>query len=253
MSFVRLLVIMLSLFSFITPARADLVKTIERIKSGVVAVGTVQQTRAPPSLFLGSGFVIGNGRYVATNAHVLPALLESEKQETLAVFAGRGKQSEVRSAKKVAVDIEHDLAILEVSGAPLTPLAFGDSASVREGADLAFTGFPIGVVLGLYASTHRATLASISPIVIPRAHSGMLDAKAINRMRNPFDVFQLDAVAYPGNSGSPLYDSETGLVVGIVNMVLVKGSKESALSAPSGIAYAIPVSYLRDLLNSLKP
>lgn len=248
----RSLAVVLLLFGWLTPAQADLTQTIERIKPGVVAVGTVQPLRAPPSLFLGSGFVIGNGRYVATNAHVLPALLNSEKQESLAVFAGRGKQSEIRTAKKVAVDPEHDLAILEISGAPLTPLAFGDPAGVREGANLAFTGFPIGVVLGLYASTHRATLASITPIVIPRASSTTLDAKAINRMRNPYDVYQLDAVAYPGNSGSPLYDPETGLVVGIINMVLVKGTKESALTAPSGIAYAIPINYLRELLSSIK-
>lgn len=251
MSFSRLILIWV-LLSFATPLRADLAKTIERIKPGIVAVGTVLQTRAPPSLFMGSGFVIGNGRYVATNAHVVAAVLDKEKQETLAVFSGRGSQSEVRSAKKVAVDAEHDIAILEISGTPLTPLAFGDPASVREGADLAFTGFPIGVVLGLYASTHRATLASITPIIIPRAHSSMLDAKAIGRIRNPYDVFQLDAVAYPGNSGSPLFDPETGLVVGIINMVLVKGSKESALTAPSGIAYAIPINYLRELLSTLK-
>lgn len=247
-----LLLMTLTALGLVAPLHADLGKTIERIKPGVVAVGTVQQTRAPPSLFLGSGFVIGNGRYVATNAHVLPALLNSEKQETLAVFAGRGSQSEVRSAKKVAVDSEHDLAILEISGAPLTPLVLAEGANIREGAELAFTGYPIGVVLGLYASTHRATLASITPIVIPRPQAGMLDAKAINRMRKPYDVYQLDAVAYPGNSGSPLYEVETGSVIGIINMVLVKGTKESALSAPSGIAYAIPISYLRELLSSIK-
>lgn len=253
MRLVRFVFVMLLLSGFAVPLRADLVKTIERIKPSIVAVGTVQQTRVPPSLFRGSGFVIGNGRYVATNAHVVSALLDSEKQERLAIFAGRGNPAEVRIAKKVAVDDEHDLAILEISGAPLAPLAFGDPSSVREGADLAFTGFPIGVVLGLYASTHRATLASITPIIIPRAHSSMLDAKAISRMRKPYDVFQLDAVAYPGNSGSPLYDPETGLVVGIINMVLVKGSKESALTAPSGIAYAIPVVYLRELMATIKP
>ena len=75
MSFSRLILIWV-LLSFATPLRADLAKTIERIKPGIVAVGTVLQTRAPPSLFMGSGFVIGNGRYVATNAHVVAAVLD---------------------------------------------------------------------------------------------------------------------------------------------------------------------------------
>ena len=64
-----------------------------------------------------------------------------------------------------------------------------------------------------------------------------------------YSVFQLDATAYPGNSGSPVYDVASGEVVGIVNSVFVKGTKESALSAPSGITYAIPASKLIDLLQ----
>ena len=64
-----------------------------------------------------------------------------------------------------------------------------------------------------------------------------------------FPVFQLDATAYPGSSGSPLYDAETGVVIGIVNMVLVKGTKESALSQPSGITYAVPSRHLKSLID----
>jgi serine protease Do len=66
-------------------------------------------------------------------------------------------------------------------------------------------------------------------------------------------VFQLDATAFPGNSGSPLYDPATGEVVGILNMVFVKGTKESALTQPSGISYAIPSNFLIELLARAKP
>ena len=40
-----------------------------------------------------------------------------------------------------------------------------------------------------------------------------------------------------------------GEVVGIINMVFVKESKESTLSKPSGISFAIPSQFLRDLLR----
>ncbi len=63
-----------------------------------------------------------------------------------------------------------------------------------------------------------------------------------------FNIFQLDATAYLGNSGSPVFDASSGEVIGIINMVFIKGSKEAALSQPSGIAYAIPANYLRDLM-----
>jgi S1-C subfamily serine protease len=63
-----------------------------------------------------------------------------------------------------------------------------------------------------------------------------------------FPVFQLDATAYPGNSGSPMYDVETGRVVAILNMVFIKTTRENILSQPSGIAFAIPIRHLRELL-----
>ena len=60
---------------------------------------------------------------------------------------------------------------------------------------------------------------------------------------------QLDATAYPGNSGSPLFDPATGRVLGVINSVLVKGNKEAAIEKPSGISYAIPVRYVHELLK----
>ena len=59
--------------------------------------------------------------------------------------------------------------------------------------------------------------------------------------------------AVAGNSGSPLYDPTTGEVVGVLNMVLVKSTKESALTQPSGISYAIPSRFLSELLVRVKP
>ena len=57
-------------------------------------------------------------------------------------------------------------------------------------------------------------------------------------------------MAYPGNSGSPVYDPETGKVLGVINMVFVKGTKESVLTQPSGITYAVPSNHLRALLQA---
>ena len=65
-----------------------------------------------------------------------------------------------------------------------------------------------------------------------------------------FKVMQLDAIAYPGNSGGPVLDVESGKVVAVINMVLVKGSKEAALSHPSGISYAIPVRFVTELIEN---
>jgi S1-C subfamily serine protease len=124
---------------------------------------------------------------------------------------------------------------------------------VREGDDLAFTGFPIGGVLGFSPVTHRATVSSITAAALPSPSAQRLSEQAIRGLRGgTFDIFQLDATAYPGNSGGPLFHTETGELMGVVNMVLIKGTRESALSQPSGISYAIPSRYVKELLDKLR-
>lgn len=231
------------------PAPADLPDTIERVRPSVVGIGSLQPTRSPQVALFGTGFVVGDGRHVVTNAHVVDSVLNVEKHEGLRVLVGRGPRPQIRRATKVAVDRAHDLVLLRFEGAPVPPLRLGGRALIAEGTDLAFTGFPIGAVLGLYPVTHRAMVSAITPIVAPKDTEGQLTAEVITRLRNPYDVLQLDAVAYPGNSGSPLYETGTGKVVGVVNMVFVKESRENVLQRPSAIAYAIPIRYVHDLLS----
>jgi S1-C subfamily serine protease len=228
----------------------ELSQTIEVIKPSIVGIATLLKTRSPPVNFMGTGFVVGDGTLVVTNAHVAPETLDSEKMESLVVIIAKGKETELRSAVKVALDKEHDIAVLRISGDPLPAMRLGDSSTAREGQMFAFTGFPISMVLGFHPATHRGMLSSITPIVLPALNSKRLDSRMIVQLqKSAFSVFQLDGTAYPGNSGSPVYDPETGLVYGIVNMVFIKGLKETALSQPSGISYAIPSNYLRDLLQ----
>jgi S1-C subfamily serine protease len=231
--------------------------TIERVKSSVVAIGTFQTTRVPQFRFLGTGFAVGDGTLAATNAHVIPATLEAGADPELLVALLPGTEPArvgVRKLSRVVVDAEHDIALLKMDGPPLRPLALRDSTTVSEGDSLLFTGFPIGGVLGLFPASHRAMVAAIAPVAIPSASGQKLDAKSVRRLRDDaFSVFQLDATAFPGNSGSPLYDPATGEVVGVLNMVFVKGTKESALAQPSGISYAIPSRFLIDLLARSRP
>ena len=72
-------------------------------------------------------------------------------------------------------------------------------------------------------------------------------------LSEPWDIFQIDATAYPGNSGSPVYRVSTGKVIGVVNKVFVKGKKEHALTAPTGITYAIPADFIKTLGKSIQP
>jgi serine protease Do len=238
-----------------TPARAGVVETIQRVKGSVVAVGTFERTRSPQFQFLGTGFAVEDGSLIVTNAHVLARVLDPAQRETYAILIPQPdkddpNKAQVREATQVATDADSDLALLRISGPALAPLKLGQSADVKEGQEVFFTGYPIGAVLGPHPATHRAIIASVTPIAIPLPRAGELSPQTVRRLASgQYPVFQLDATAYPGNSGSPLYDAATGEVIGIVNKVFVQGTKEAALTQPSGITYAIPASHLRDLLQ----
>jgi S1-C subfamily serine protease len=232
-------------------ADAELADVVSRIKPSVVAVGTYQPTRNPAFRFRGTGFVVGDGLLVATNAHVLPERVDSSQSEVLAIArAEEGGRVNVRSAARVATDPAHDLALVRLTGGgPLPVLNLDEGYAAREGQSIGFTGFPLGAALGMRPVTHRGIISAITPIGTPPANAQDLNANLIRRLANGFNVFQLDATAYPGNSGSPVFDAQTGAVVGIINMVFVKGAKETALTQPSGITYAIPARHLKNLMD----
>jgi S1-C subfamily serine protease len=69
-------------------------------------------------------------------------------------------------------------------------------------------------------------------------------------MRGDFKAFQLNATAYPGNSGSPVFELDNGRVVGVINSVAIKETRENLLKSPSGITYAIPSRYIMPLLKA---
>ena len=232
---------------------AELVQTIEQIKPSIVGIGTFLKVRSPNVVFTGTGFVVADGRHVVTNAHVIERPLDSANKESRIVLVSRGGEPSARNAEVLSVDKDHDIALIRIAGEPLPAMRLGDSTRVREGQMLAFTGFPIGVVLGFHPATHRGMVAAITPVALPGITARDLTAKSISRIRDSaYRVFQLDGTAYPGNSGSPLYDPEDGTVYGIINSVFVQGTREAAISRPSGITYAIPSQYIRDLLREAK-
>ncbi len=235
---------------------AGLPELIDKIRPGVVGVGTSYPPRQPNVkgdrvVYLATGFVVGDGRHIITNAHVTGLQLDSDNNQTLSVFSGRGVHVTAHPATVVRTDEEHDLVLLEIQGSRLPALQLGDSNSVREGQDIAFTGFPLGMALGLYPVTHRGTISAIAPAAPPSAHSDRLNSVKIKRMRSGFEAFQLDATAYPGNSGSPVFELTGGRVIGVVNSVVVKETRETMLARPSGITYAIPAKYIQPLLDGV--
>jgi S1-C subfamily serine protease len=238
----------------VLPARADLSEVIARSKPSVLPVGTFSATDSPRFGFRGSGFVVGDGNLVATNFHVLPAGAEADSGPVMVVLTGReGDLGQLRRARVVGTDRARDLALLRFEGAALTPLPLAEAGTAKEGQPIAVMGFPIGGTLGFAVVTHRGIIASVTTAALPAATAQQLDPRALVRLREGnFEIYQLDATAYPGNSGGPVLDADTGRVLAIINMVLIKAGRESARSNPPGISYAIPVRHLAELLKAAR-
>jgi len=243
----------------LTAAQAgELPSLITTLKPSLIIVGSYDETDSPRFQFRGTGFVVEGDHLAVTNVHVLPPAVEeggdeSRRQVSVLVRDAGGNWTR-RDASVVSTDSAHDLALLHFEGAPAPAVMLDDRPMAVEGSDIILMGFPLGGALGFSVVTHRGIVSSIAPIALPAPGSGGLNARAVRQLREgSFDILQLDAVAYPGNSGGPVIDVASGRVVGIVNMVLVKGSRESAIGSPTGISYAIPVRYVRQLMSEGQP
>jgi S1-C subfamily serine protease len=252
--FIRKLLLLKALLgiSLVLSANAyshSITEIVAKVKPSVVGVGLYDALGVQTHQLQGTGFVFGDGTLVATNYHVIDKELDPQKVQYHIVFTGTGRNPKIVKVEIIARDREHDLAILKMPS-PLTPLKLSTSPYVEDGTEVLLTGFPIGAVLGLYPATHRGIIAATTPDVIPTQHSSQLSMNILDRLEKQFMIYQLDITAYPGNSGSPLYAADSGEVIGILNKVFVKESKETVLEKPSGISYAIPVSYLKKLARS---
>jgi len=230
------------------PSYAALKQSIEKIKPAVVAIGIYKPLGSPRVSLVGTGFAVSDGSKVVTNYHVIAATLSSNQNERYVVLSGSADNVKVHQITNTRKAPEHDLAILSID-AKLPTVTLNTAPMQAEGTEIAFTGFPITAVLGLYPATHRGIISAITPIATPADNSGQLQAAAIRSLKQPYMVYQLDATAYPGNSGSPLFNVETAEVIGIINKVYVKTTREAVLSDPSAISYAIPVQLILPLLQ----
>lgn len=233
-----------------TALAADYVAAIAAIKPSIVGIATYADNRSPRLRVVGTGFAVGNGLHVVTNAHVVAAKL-AQNERWVVVRPTGTEGAEVRAVLRTTPRPERDIALLHVAEPALPALRLGDSDALSDGREMAFTGFPLGLIMGLYPVTHRAFLAGVVPFSVPPLRGAQLTPESIKtRRQGNFAVFQLDATAFPGNSGSPLYDPADRKVYGIINMVLRAGAGTNPAEKPSGVTFAVPARHIAELLTA---
>jgi hypothetical protein len=196
----RLIVLVLVLLA--APLRAD-PGDIDAAARGVVRVVIVET--GDDGVFPvshGSGFAVGNNRFV-TNAHVVrDAELDDDLRLAIVPPEGGGAVY----GRVVAIDPQKDLALVATDGPlPLPPLALAGGTPLDSG-DVAAVGYPMNV--------DRAQGLSIEDIFSaqpPVKSRGFLSGFRPSRM---FDTVLHTAPIARGNSGGPLLDG-CGRVLGV--------------------------------------
>jgi serine protease Do len=219
---------------------------IKEVKPSIVAIAVFTPLIGKTPAILGTGFIVSDGKHIITNYHVVAKELDERVVQHYVALVGTGPKPQVLKMTLLETDPVHDLALLSID-TPLKPLKLANSALIDEGSSIFFTGFPIGAVLGLYPATHTGTIAAITPDINPARDAKQLSSTMLARLEKPFLIYQLDATAYPGNSGSPVFDRRSGKVIAVINKVFISQGKEAALTHPSGISYAVPIKYAHAL------
>ena len=166
----------------------------------------------------GSGVIISQDGYILTNNHVINGA-NSVKV--------RLRDSTEYDATIIGSDSDNDIALLKVNATGLSPATFGDSNSLAVGDYVVAIGNPLGE-LGC-----TVTDGIISAL-----------ARKVTIEDTQMTLLQTNAQVNPGNSGGGLFNAN-GELVGIVN------AKQSATEV-EGIAFAIPINNVLDILSDLK-
>ena len=103
---VRWLILAAAALALAAASRADpLPSVVARIKPSVLAVGFYMETQNPRFGFRGTGFVVGDGNLLVTNAHVIERAGDVASGANLVVHSREGgDQGRIRRAEVVEVD-----------------------------------------------------------------------------------------------------------------------------------------------------
>jgi putative serine protease PepD len=199
-------------------ARGDLVRRVyAAVSPSVVSVRTESGS--------GTGFLVNSDGTIVTNAHVV-----GDSSQVKVRFDDKG---DLVDAEVLSVDTSTDLAALKVSDVPsgVQPLKLADSDSVQVGDTAVAIGYPLGL-----DRTATAGIVSGLERQISAPNGFSIDK-----------VIQTDAAVNPGNSGGPLLNAR-GEVIGVNSQIATAGGGEGNV----GIAFAIPVNTVKDVLPALE-
>ncbi len=169
----------------------------------------------------GSGVIITEDGYIATNNHVV------QGAETVTVVLNDKREFE---AKVIGTDETTDIALLKIDADNLPVIKFGNSEALKLGEWVLAVGNPFNLTSTVTAGIVSAKGRSIG----------------INQADMSIEAFiQTDAAVNPGNSGGALVNM-SGELVGINTAIA------SQTGSYSGYSFAVPSSIVQKVVADLK-
>jgi serine protease Do len=166
---------------------------------------------------LGSGFLINEGGFILTNAHVI--------RNATDIRVVRSQSREEFPAKIIGIDLATDTALIHIEPQPdMQVLPLGNSGALEVGEIVMAVGNPLGL-----NHTVSAGLISAKNRLISQDEASLLD------------YLQTDTAINPGSSGGPLLNLH-GQVVGI-NTAIASGAQN--------IGFAIPIDTIKRVIPIL--
>ena len=209
------------------PRETPIVRAVKRAKASVVNIHTEKTTYSADSLFnskkdrkvngMGSGIVVDERGYIATNNHVV------QDVDSLRVTLDDGS---TYNAQVVSYDRVQDMAIIKITASrPLSVMPLGTSSDIMLGE----TVIAVGNAFGYEHTVTSGIVSSLSRDV------------EVNEKQSYHNLIQTDTSINPGNSGGPLLNID-GEVIGI-NVAIRAGAQR--------IGFAIPIDDARRTIAKL--
>ncbi len=231
----------------------EITKIIEENKNAIILVDVhipAEHNQQKVSI-KGTGFIVApEGKFI-TNAHVYKAIPENEWQYMGVSVPGKTDEKNLLHydrypIKLINIDEQNDVAYMEIISDKKdfqTVKGLGDSEKVKEGDDIIFIGYPLAVELlnmgfGITMTTNQSIISSVKR----KIEGGMLS------------FFLTDSHINSGSSGSPVFSTKNGEVIGIASAKIsakipLPGGQVADIPANMGICR--PINYAIELINKV--
>lgn len=231
----------------------DLPQKIKKVRTATIAIG---YQRTPNKVtIMGSGFCVSDNGKVLSAAHIFKQTPEQYRSKLLSMTIVKQEQDGSEHYKWLPLNLiksddKNDLAVFQISDYQTTllkPLVLGDSDKIEVGQEAYFIGFP-------YAARLMNQGLGIT-LIVNRTIVSNIKRDGLDKAR-PRNLFIVDSISNPGNSGSPLIGLETNKVIGIMTIAFrtksqIKKYNDLDIREPMHIAGAKPINLAKSILANV--